>query len=60
MSSGLPTQAGIGFFVTTFDLDIKGVDAMMSFTFTEPLGQPYRALLFVNGWMMGKRAGNLG
>ncbi|KAG8928066.1 hypothetical protein FRC02_007399 [Tulasnella sp. 418] len=23
-------------------------------------GQPYRALLFVNGWMMGKRIGNLG
>jgi len=32
----------------------------MSFTFQEPLRQPYRALLFVNGWMMGKRVGNLG
>jgi len=47
--------------VTTFDLDIpRGIDAMMSFTFGEQLGQPYRAYLFVNGWMMGKRVGNLG
>ena len=23
-------------------------------------GQPYRAILFVNGWMMGKRVANLG
>jgi len=33
---------------------------MLSFTFEEPLGQPYRAFLFVNGWMMGKRVANLG
>jgi hypothetical protein len=33
---------------------------MISFNFNEGLGQPYRALLFVNGWMMGKRVGNLG
>ena len=51
----------MGFFVTTFTLDIpRGMDVMMSFTFEEPLGQPYRAFLFVNGWMMGKRVGNLG
>ncbi|TFK34230.1 glycoside hydrolase family 35 protein [Crucibulum laeve] len=62
LSSGLPNKAtGVGFFVTTFKLNIpKGIDAMMSFTFEEPLGQPYRAVLFVNGWMMGKRVGNLG
>ncbi|KDR66703.1 hypothetical protein GALMADRAFT_80472, partial [Galerina marginata CBS 339.88] len=57
---GLPNGAGVGFFVTTFDLNLQGVDAMMSFTFTEALGQTYRAFLFVNGWMMGKRVGNLG
>ncbi|KAF8958808.1 glycoside hydrolase superfamily [Flammula alnicola] len=45
MSSGLPNGAGVGFFVMTFDLNIQGIDAMMSFT----------ACLFVNGWMMGKR-----
>jgi hypothetical protein len=36
---------------------------MLSFNFdgnSGDLGSPYRALLFVNGWMMGKRVGNLG
>lgn len=62
MTEALPDNAaGVGFFVTTFDLDIrKGLDVLLSFTFTEPFGQPYRAFLFVNGWMMGKRVGNLG
>ncbi|KAL0951694.1 hypothetical protein HGRIS_008370 [Hohenbuehelia grisea] len=62
LASGLPNSAaGVGFFVTTFDLRIPaGLDVALSFTFQEPLGQPYRAYLFVNGWMMGKRIGNLG
>ncbi|TFK72820.1 glycoside hydrolase family 35 protein [Pluteus cervinus] len=62
LASGLPdSAAGVGFFVATFKLDIpSGLDVMLSFTFEEPFGQPYRALLFVNGWMMGKRVGNLG
>jgi len=62
LAKGLPSSAaGVGFFVTTFKLNIpKGYDVPMSFTFKEPFGQPYRALLFVNGWMMGKRVGNLG
>ncbi|KAG6889848.1 hypothetical protein C0992_003827 [Termitomyces sp. T32_za158] len=59
---GLPdSKAGVGFFVTTFNLTIPpGSDVPMSFTFQEAMGQPYRAFLFVNGWMMGKRVGNLG
>ncbi|TFK27561.1 glycoside hydrolase family 35 protein [Coprinopsis marcescibilis] len=62
LSSGLPNRrAGVGFFVTTFKLDIPSyLDVMLSFEFTEPFGQPYRAYLFVNGWMMGKRVANLG
>ncbi|PPQ84848.1 hypothetical protein CVT26_011759, partial [Gymnopilus dilepis] len=62
LSSGLPSsQPGIGFFINQFELDIpENVDAMLSFVFTEPLGQAYRARLFVNGWMMGKRIGGLG
>ncbi|KAJ3972272.1 glycoside hydrolase family 35 protein [Lentinula raphanica] len=62
LSEGLPdSQAGVGFFVTTFELAIPGgFDVPLSFTFEEPLGQPYRVYLFVNGWMMGKRVGNLG
>ena len=61
LSDGLPDDAaGIGFFVTKFPLDIPpGFDVMLSFTFDES-AQPYRALLFVNGWMMGKRVANLG
>ncbi|KAF8238073.1 glycoside hydrolase family 35 protein [Tricholoma matsutake] len=62
LAQGVPNStAGVGFFVTTFNLNItSGFDVPMSFTFTEPFGQPYRAILFVNGWMMGKRVGNLG
>ena len=61
LSSGLPGGvAGVGFFVTTFPLNIPpGFDVMMSFRFNES-SQPYRAFLFVNGWMMGKRVANLG
>ncbi|KAG8906903.1 hypothetical protein FRB99_005786 [Tulasnella sp. 403] len=63
LSIGMHGHAGVGFFRTTFSLKVpKGYDVMMSFEFVdrESLGQPYRALLFVNGWMMGKRVGNLG
>jgi hypothetical protein len=62
LATGLPGgSAGVGFFVTTFTLNIPaGIDAFVSFTFEEPLGQDYRLYLFVNGWMMGKRVGNLG
>ncbi|KAK0202212.1 glycoside hydrolase family 35 protein [Desarmillaria ectypa] len=62
LSRGLPDlAAGAGFFVTTFELDIAaGYDVPISFVFDESLGQPYRVYLFVNGWMMGKRVGNLG
>ncbi|KAI0790316.1 glycoside hydrolase superfamily [Irpex lacteus] len=60
-SQGLPSGPGVGFFVTTFDLDVpKDVDAFFSFEFTEPAGQAYRALLFVNGWQYGKRVANFG
>ena len=60
-SVGLPNgAAGIGFFVATFPLNFPaGFDVMLSFTFDDNT-QPYRALLFINGWMMGKRAANLG
>ncbi|KAF7335702.1 Glycoside hydrolase family 35 protein [Mycena venus] len=62
LSDGLPGGgAGVGFFVTTFELNIDNfLDVHMSFTFEDPLGPAYRAFLFVNGWMMGKRVANLG
>ena len=61
LSSGLPnSSAGVGFFVSTFDLQIPSYnDVFISFTFDQS-SQPYRAYLFVNGWMMGKRVANLG
>ena len=60
-SAGLPNATvGVGFFITTFDLEIpRDLDVMMSFQFDESM-QPYRALLFVNGWYMGKRIASLG
>ncbi|KAJ3987841.1 glycoside hydrolase family 35 protein [Lentinula detonsa] len=62
LSAGIPSsEAGIGFFVAKFNLSMpQGYDIPMSFTFLEPLGQPYRVYMFVNGWMMGKRVANLG
>jgi len=61
LSKGLPNnEAGLGFFVNEFTLDIPpGFDIPMSFVF-DNVDQPYRALLFVNGWMVGKRIANLG
>ena len=56
LSAGLPSGgAGVGFFVTTFELDFPaGMDIPVSFQFEETNDQPYRALLFVNGWQFGK------
>lgn len=55
LSASLPSGGtGVGFFVTTFELDVpQDVDALMSLEFDD-LDQPYRALLFVNGWQFGK------
>jgi hypothetical protein len=63
LDQGLPKDgAGVGFFRTEFTLDIpKGLDVRLSFEFEDGTeGQPYRAILFVNGWNMGKRVANLG
>ena len=65
ISQGLPGgKAGVGFFVTTFDLNVPDqTDVPLSFVFdggSTSTAQPYRAILFVNGWMMGKRVANLG
>ena len=62
LSKGLPGgRAGVGFFVTTFELEIPTyTDTLVSFQFEETNDQPYRALLFVNGWQYGKRAANVG
>jgi len=63
LSEGLPdSAAGVGFFVTTFDLNIpEGYDVSMTFTFdNSTMGQAYCLRLFVNGWMMGHMIVNIG
>ncbi|KAF7334534.1 Beta-galactosidase [Mycena venus] len=53
-------QPGVGFFRTTFNLNLpKGYDIPLSFIFDSTLGH-YRAQLYVNGWQMGKRIANIG
>ena len=56
LSQGLPGGgAGVGFFITTFDLDFpQNTDVQLSFQFETENTQAYRARLFVNGWMFGK------
>ena len=59
LSLGIPDgRAGVGFFTTTFGLNIpQDLDVMLSFEFDKGVpktGEPYRALLFVNGWKFGK------
>ena len=47
--------------MATFDLDVPAeTDVPMSFQFEAANEQPYRALLFVNGWQFGKRVANVG
>ncbi|KAI1211906.1 glycoside hydrolase family 35 protein [Annulohypoxylon truncatum] len=58
-------SAGIGFFTTTFDLDVPaGYDVPLSFVFantsTAAIASNYRCQLFVNGWQFGKYVANLG
>lgn len=55
LSSGLPSGgAGVGFFVTTVSLNLpRNTDTQLSLQF-DTMDQPYRALLFVNGWKFGK------
>ncbi|KAJ5368740.1 uncharacterized protein N7496_008500 [Penicillium cataractarum] len=62
-------QAGLGFFVTTFDLDIPvGWDIPMALTFTNNTHlrldiselEAYRVQVFVNGWQFGEYVNNIG
>ncbi|CAE6527422.1 unnamed protein product [Rhizoctonia solani] len=61
LNQGLPSgKAGVGFFRTEFNLNIPtGKDVHINFVVGGPKG-PYHAVLFVNGWTMGKVASELG
>ncbi|KAE9408700.1 glycoside hydrolase family 35 protein [Gymnopus androsaceus JB14] len=53
-------QPGVGFFRTTFQLDLpENYDIPLSFVFDSTIGH-YRSQLYVNGWQMGKRIANIG
>ncbi|KAI0886184.1 glycoside hydrolase family 35 protein [Annulohypoxylon maeteangense] len=58
-------SSGIGFFTTTFDLDVPaGYDVPLNFVFgnssSTTTTSNYRCQLFVNGWQFGKYVANLG
>ncbi|KAG6916276.1 hypothetical protein DXG01_007562 [Tephrocybe rancida] len=54
------TKPGVGFFRTTFTLDLpEGYDVPLSIEFAPAAGH-YRAQLYINGWQMGKRVANIG
>lgn len=60
ISDGIET-AGVGFFTTTFELDVpSGYDVPMSFVFGNSTIANYRCQLFVNGWQFGKYVANFG
>jgi hypothetical protein len=69
VASGI-SAPGIGFFATTFDLNIpSGFDIPLSFTFTNATSSSnstgssvpaYRAQLYINGWQYGKFVSNVG
>ncbi|KAF5381591.1 hypothetical protein D9615_005535 [Tricholomella constricta] len=53
-------KPGVGFFRTTFDLDLpSGYDIPLSVVFDAEPGH-YRAQLYINGWQLGKRVANIG
>lgn len=48
-------RAGVSWYITTFSVKIpKGYDAPLSLTFEDDSDQKYRALVFVNGWQLGR------
>ncbi|KAG6901783.1 hypothetical protein C0995_008029 [Termitomyces sp. Mi166 len=53
-------KPGVGFFRTTFNLDLPmNHDIPLSIVFDDLPGH-YRAQLYINGWQMGKRVANIG
>ncbi|ORZ03961.1 glycoside hydrolase superfamily [Syncephalastrum racemosum] len=54
-------RTGVSWFRTTFKADVpKGYDAPLGLTFEDKSEQRYRALVFVNGWQLGRYANDLG
>jgi beta-galactosidase len=52
---------GVGWYRASFRLALPpGTDIPVGVRITDPTAQPYEALIFVNGWMMGRYANPLG
>lgn len=48
-------RSGVSWYHTTFKVDVpKGYDAPLSLIFDDDTEQRYRALVFVNGWQLGR------
>ncbi|KAI1765730.1 glycoside hydrolase family 35 protein [Hypoxylon sp. FL1150] len=63
IADGLSSTAGVGFYTTTFELDVPaGYDVPLSFAFANETmaSANYRVQLFVNGYQFGKLVANLG
>jgi beta-galactosidase GanA len=55
------TRPGISWYRTTFDLDLpQGQDVPMGIKITDDPTRRYRALLFVNGWQIGRYINHVG
>ncbi|MCW2944722.1 MAG: beta-galactosidase [Actinoallomurus sp.] len=55
------TTAGVAWYRTTFDLHLpKNQDVPLGVTFTDDPSRHYRALLFVNGWQLGRYVNDVG
>ncbi|KAI8578859.1 hypothetical protein K450DRAFT_156599, partial [Umbelopsis ramanniana AG] len=54
-------KPGVSWYRTTFELDFpKNYDVPMGIQFSDTKTERYRALLFINGWQLGKYANDLG
>jgi beta-galactosidase GanA len=59
--SAFGLQAGLAWYRTTFDLHLpKETDVPLGLKITDDPARRYRALIFLNGWMMGIYANHLG
>lgn len=54
-------EPGVGWYRTTFKLDVPvGQDVPMALKISDDPSRPYRALIFINGWQMGRYIDDVG
>ncbi|MFF0478133.1 beta-galactosidase [Streptomyces sp. NPDC004284] len=58
---GGASAPGVAWYRTAFDLDLpKGQDVPLGLRFADDKTKKYRALVYVNGWMVGQYVNNVG